>query len=65
MATKLSEKKLLAGLILLAGAIYLVVTTTLTASPVRISEKGLLLLVSAAILFILSCKLFSRAVQKS
>jgi len=64
MPTKVSEKKLLVSLFLLAGALFLFFTARLTNAPVHVSEKGLVAMAGAIVLLIMSIRLFSRVVQK-
>lgn len=64
MPTKISEKRLLASILFVAGALILFFTARLTYAPVHVSEKGLVAVLAAIVMLILGMKLFHRAIQK-
>ena len=64
MPAKLSEKHGLMGLICLATGILLLINTSVLASPVRISEKGLFLSVLSCALILCGMYFFKRTVSK-
>ena len=64
MLTKVSEKRLLIAIISFVAGTVLLLNVTLFASPVRVSEKGLLYFIIAFALFVFSLISFRRSVAK-
>ena len=64
MPAKVSEKRVLGSILLIAAGLWLFFTAKLTSVPVKISEKGLFTAIAALTLLLLGIRLFSRAVQK-
>ena len=65
MPTKVSERKLFASIFLFAIALLVLLNVRLFASPVHVSEMGLLRLVLAFALLLLAAKLLKRAFVKA
>jgi len=64
MPTKIAEKKLAVSLACLAAAIFIFSKTTIITTPVRVSEKGLGLLLVAVTLLAIAIRFFKRAIVK-
>ena len=64
MPKKLSEKNLILGLFCFATGVLILINTTVFASPIRVSEKGMLLSITSCVLIALSIRLLRRAVIK-
>jgi len=64
MRRKISEKKLVIGLILLVAGVIMLTNTTLTDGPVRISETGILFTLLAVSSIILSISFIRQSIQK-
>lgn len=64
MATKLSEKKILPGILLLIGAIVILLNIKIFRAPVQVSEKGILVTFLGILLFAASIKLLKRSFIK-
>ncbi|HUR66276.1 MAG TPA: hypothetical protein VMZ03_07975 [Chitinophagaceae bacterium] len=64
MRIKVSEKHVLAGICFLLISLAIFANTELLASPVKISEKGLLAMAVAMGAFLLSVKLIRSSLHK-
>jgi hypothetical protein len=64
MPAKISEKQLFLGIVFLLAGLAILLSTKLVNSPVKISEKGLLLTAIAIALFFLSARFISRSCHR-
>ena len=60
MRVKIAEKRLFSGVALLVVSLLLFFYATLITTPVRISEKGMALLLIAVVSFILAIRLIGK-----
>ena len=65
MRTRISERKLLISIILLAGAMFLLFTASFTNARVRIPESGRIALVAAMLLLLFAIRFFLLAIKKA
>jgi hypothetical protein len=65
MPAKVSERKLFLSLLFFAGAVILILNVNVFSAPVRISEKGLGLIVTAIALLGISVRMFRKAIVNS
>lgn len=64
MPTKISEKKLVVSILCFVAALVIFMKTPVITTPVRISEKGLLLCVVAVGLLVFAIRFFKQSVSK-
>ncbi len=64
MPIRISERKLLAGIVFLTISLYTLFTVKLIAMPVYVSEKGLLIAAASIALLIWGVRLFKGAVKE-
>jgi hypothetical protein len=65
MSIKISEKKLLLGIMCLAAGIILLIQTRIVVKPVLVSEKGLFFCAAALCFLVLAMRFFKRAAIKA
>jgi hypothetical protein len=64
MPIRISERKLLSGIVLFAIGLYTLFKVKLIATPVYVSEKGILIAACAIVILILALRLFRSAVKE-
>ena len=64
MPIRISERKLLLGIVLFAISLYTLFAVKLIATPVYVSEKGVLLTVAAVALLIAGVRVYKSAVRE-
>ncbi len=61
MPTKVSEKKLAIGVVFIALGLMVLLNTTLVATPIRVSETGILFSLFSVVLIVLGIRFFKRS----
>jgi hypothetical protein len=61
MPTKISEKKLSIGIVLIALGLMVLLNATLVATPIKVSEVGILLALVSLVLIIIGIMFFKRS----
>jgi hypothetical protein len=61
MPTKISEKKLSIGIVLIALGLMVLLNATLVATPIKVSEVGILLALVSIVLIIIGIMFFKRS----
>ena len=64
MRAKLDEKRLFPALALLLAGVFILLNTTLVSSPVKLSEKGIVLDLLAIFLLFISVRLFGKSIHR-
>jgi hypothetical protein len=64
MPTKISEKKLVVGIISFVPGLIILLNTTLVSTPMQVSEMGILLSVFGVALIVLGIRFFKKAIIK-
>lgn len=64
MPVKLDEKRLFPALALLLAGVLIVLNTTLVSSPVKFSEKGILLDLLAILLLFVAGRLLGKSIHR-
>ena len=65
MPVRISEKKLFLAFLLFAISLSILITVKLLVAPVSVSEKGLLMAVTAIALVVFGVKLIKNAIHKA
>jgi hypothetical protein len=64
MPIRISERKLLAAIVLFAISLYTLLKVKLIATPVYVSEKGIVIVAGAIVILIVGLRLFKTAISE-